>query len=122
MVASTRTVTVAGTTLAHEGSVSERPAETWRGRRNRYFVEEAANMSRFAMAMGAVVHASVLLILLDGGVPSWRVAICGGLFALFAVLQRVFARRTRSEPNCIESALVVTNIAAQVFVVGSATI
>lgn len=122
MAGSTRTVTVAGTTLAQAEGVPERPAETWHGRRNRYFFEEAARMSRFAMAIGGLVHVSVLAVLLAGGVAPWRVVTCGALFVLFAVLQRVFVLKTFTEPHCIESSLIVTNIAAQVFVVGCATL
>ena len=122
MVASTRTVTVAGTTLAAEAGVSERPAETWRGRRNRYFVEEAAKVSRFAIAFGAFVHVAMLAILVDGGVAWWRVAACVGLYVVFAVCHRVFVSKRMLEPECVESSLIAINIASQVFVVGTATL
>ena len=55
MATSTRTVTVAGTELAPQTRVQERPAETWRGRRNRYFVEEASKLTKFALFVGALV-------------------------------------------------------------------
>ena len=69
MATATRIVTTAGTTLANDGGVPEaqRPAsELWRGRRNLYFIQEAQHVSRFAMAMGAVVHAALIGIQLLG--------------------------------------------------------
>jgi len=121
MATATQTVTPAGTSLAREPAVSERPAEAWRGRRNRYFVEEAQKMTRFAMAVGVFVHAAMLALLAAGGVATWRVVAVGTLFVLFGALQRVFRDRTK-DPRCVESALIVVNIAAQLFVVGSATL
>ena len=121
MATATRTVTPAGTTLAREPSVPERPSEAWRGRRNRYFVEEAAKMTRFAMIVGLFVHAGMLAILAAGGVATWRVAAVGALFLAFGALQRMFRDRVQ-DPRCVESALIVTNIAAQLFVIGSATL
>jgi signal transduction histidine kinase len=121
MATATRTVTTAGTTLAREPAVADRPTDAWRGRRNRYFVEEAAKMTRFAMFAGCVVHAGMFAILLAGGVSTWRVAAVGGLFVAFGFLQRAFKERV-SDPACVEGALIVTNIAAQLFVIGSATL
>ena len=121
MATATRTVTTAGMTLAEETRVTERPADAWRGRRNRYFVEEAAKMTRFAMLAGVFVHAAMLAILAAGGVALWRVAAVGTLFALFGGLQRIFHDRTK-DPRCVESALIVINIAAQLFIIGSAAL
>lgn len=121
MATATRTVTPAGTTLAREPSVTDRPTEAWRGRRNRYFVEEAAKMTRFAMLAGLFVHAGMLGILAAGGVATWRWAGVGALFVAFGFLQRAFKERVQ-DPRCVESALIVTNIAAQLFVIGSATL
>lgn len=121
MVTSGPTVAAAGTTLADTSGVSEHRPADWRGRRNRYFVEEAAKMTRFAMGAGLFVHAAMLAILLAGGVATWRVGAVFGLFVLFGALQRVFRERTK-DPRCVEAALIVINIAAQLFVIGSAAL
>jgi signal transduction histidine kinase len=121
MVTAERTALAGGTTLAPATGVSEsRPAD-WRGRRNRYFVEEAAKMTRFAMFAGCFMHLVMLTILSFGGVAPWRVGGIAALFVLFALLQRTFRERTK-DPRCVDSALIVTNIAAQLFVIGSATL
>ncbi|HSN29577.1 MAG TPA: hypothetical protein VLT45_24990, partial [Kofleriaceae bacterium] len=102
--------------------MQERPAETWRGRRNRYFVEEAAKLTKFALVIGALVHFAVLAVLYEGGTDAWRVAVCAGLYAGFVCLQKITVKRTFVHPECVETSLVVTSMAAQVFVVGSASI
>jgi len=122
MATSTRTVTVAGTQLATDSRVQERPAEAWRGRRNKYFVEEAAKLTKFALVIGALVHVAVLAVIYEGGTDAWRVAVCAGLYVGFVLLQRITIKRTFDHPECVETSLVVTSMAAQVFVVGSATI
>ena len=122
MATSTRTVTVAGTQLAPDTRVQERPAETWRGRRNRYFVEEASKLTKFALVFGAFVHLAVLAVLYEGGTDPWRVAVCAGLYGSFVCLQRIMTKRLAAQPECVETSLVVTSMAAQVFVVGSASI
>jgi signal transduction histidine kinase len=121
MVTSQRTAAATGTSLATSAAVAENRPADWRGRRNRYFVEEATRMTRFAMAGGMIVHATMLWILAAGGLPLWRVAVLAALFCLFGALQRMFRDRTK-DPRCVESALIVINIAAQLFVIGSATL
>jgi signal transduction histidine kinase len=121
MVTSERTVAAAGTSLANKTRVAENRPADWRGRRNRYFIEEATKMTRFAMVGGLVVHAAMLWILAAGGVSSWRVVAVAALFCVFGGLQRMFRERT-TDPRCVEAALIVINIAAQLFVIGSAAL
>jgi signal transduction histidine kinase len=121
MVTSERTVAAAGTSLANKMGVSENRPADWRGRRNRYFVEEASKMTRIAMMGGLLVHMAMLWILTAGGLAMWRVGAVAGVFCVFGVLQRMFRERT-TDPRCVESALIVINIAAQLFVIGSATL
>lgn len=78
-------------------------------------------MTRFAMVGGLLVHAAMLWILAAGGLAIWRVVAVAGLFCVFGALQRLFRERT-SDPRCVEAALIVINIAAQLFVIGSATL
>lgn len=104
MATATRIVTTAGTTLAHDGVVPEaqRPAsDVWRGRRNLYFIQEAQHVSRFAMAMGAVVHAALIGILLLSDYPLWRVLAIAGGFCIFGATQLVFISKATREERCI---------------------
>ena len=124
MVAATHTVIAAGTTLATDPRVHEssRPIDAWRGRRNLYFLEESRTMTWWAMAIGALVHAAVLGILVHADYPTWRVIAVGGLYVGFVAAQRVFLSKARDDARCVEGALIGTNIAAQLFVVGSAAL
>lgn len=123
MATATRTVTTAGTTLATQPVVPEtpRPADVWRGRRNSYFLEEARTVARWAMLVGAVVHAAIIAILWDADYPAWRWVAIGAVYIVFMGLQRVLIRKARQE-QCIEVSFTAINIAAQLFVVGSATL
>ena len=123
MTTTTRTVTTAGTTLATDGSVSEspRPADVWRGRRNRYFLEEARTFSRWAMLLGAFVHAALIGILAVSDYPLWRVITLAGMYIAFSICQRTFIRRAR-EDKCVETSFIGMNVVAQLFVMGCATL
>ena len=123
MATATRTVTSAGTTLAQPAAVSESPrhADIWRGRRNAHFLEETRTITRWAVLLGGLVHAAAIAILLHAGYPGWRLAAIGGLFLVFAGLQRFMLARARQE-QCVEAAFTVMNVAAQLFVVGCATL
>jgi signal transduction histidine kinase len=79
-------------------------------------------MTRFAMAIGAFVHIAMLAIILDGGVAPWRIAACAGLYGVFAGCHRVFVGKRLQHPECVESSLIAMNIAAQLFVIGTATL
>jgi signal transduction histidine kinase len=123
MATATRTISTAGTTLAPDPAVSEspRPADVWRGRRNFYFVEETRSLARWAITLGAFVHAAVVALLVHAGYTLWRVLAVAGIYVAFAALQRFFIRRAREE-HCIEASFTAINVAAQLFVVGSATL
>jgi signal transduction histidine kinase len=123
MATATRTVTTAGTTLATDGAVTESPraSDVWRGRRNLYFIEQTRSITRWAMLLGAVVHAGSIAILAHAGYPLWRVLGVGGLFVTFTILQRFAITRARRE-QCIEASFTAINVAAQLFVVGCAAL
>ena len=130
MTTATRTVRTSGTTLALETGVSAhasatdvpRSADVWRGRRNFFFFEEARNMSRWAMAIGGVVHAGMLAILLVADYPVWRVATIGILYIAFMGVQRLTFNRAQADEKCVEGSFIGTNLCAQLFVVSCATL
>lgn len=125
MATATRTVTTAGTTLATAPAVSEsaRPSsDVWRGRRNLYFIEEAKTVTRWAVALGALVHVSVLCLLVNAEYPTWRIVALGGLYCMFSLVQRIFVTRARQHERCIEASFIGMNVTAQVFVVGCAAL
>jgi signal transduction histidine kinase len=123
MTTTTRTVTSAGTTLAPGASVSDapRPADVWRGRRNLAFLEEARTFSRWAIMLGALIHASVIAILISADYPAWRVVTLASMYVVFSICQRTFVRRAREE-DCVETSFIGMNVVAQLFVMGCATL
>lgn len=123
MATATRTVTTAGTALAPGAGVTEspRPSDVWRGRRNFYFIEETRSITRHAMLIGAFVHAGTIAILADAGYPTWRWVGVGAVYVFFATLQRIFISRAR-RTECLEASFTAINVAAQLFVVGCATL
>lgn len=127
MTTATRLVTAAGTTLAHDPGVSasassDVPRTAWRGRRNFFFLEEAAALSRWAMAVGALVHAATLAILLVADYPVWRVAAIGGIYVVFASVQRFTSNRARADEKCLEGSFIGMSLCAQLFVTTCATL
>src|SRR5690242_14162981 len=122
MATATRTVTAAGTTLATDAAVTEpRPSDVWRGRRNIYFIEEAKTVSRWAMFFGALVHAGSIAILANAHYPAWRIIALGGLYLVFAAIQRLFILRGQDE-KCVEASFIGINLTAQIFVLVCATL
>src|SRR5277367_1667198 len=95
--------------------------ETWRGRRNTAIVEEVQSMPLVMAVGGATVHAVLLAIFVDAGLPAWRVASVGAAFVVFTAMQRVMVRKARQE-RCIEVPFVALSVGAQLFVVTSAAL
>src|SRR5262245_7009967 len=123
MTTATRTVTPPGTSLANRASVPEspRPADVWRGRRNVLFVEEARRFSRWAIALGAFVHAAIIAIMIVDEYPSWRVIALASMYVGFATCQRLFVRRAADE-KCVEASFIGINLTSQLFIISSAAI
>src|SRR5690606_22287957 len=121
MTPATRTMTAPGTSLATSAGVSEshRHTDVWRGRRNYFFLEEARTVSRWAMAMGALVHAATLTIFAVSDYPRCRVALPAALCVVFTAAQRAFISRARRHKN-IEPSFIGLSLCAQVFVVSCA--
>ena len=122
MATTSKTVTAAGTTLANSTAVPEpRPADVWRGRRNHFFIEEARSVTRWAMLLGAAIHAALILILAHAEYPTWRIVGVGAAYLTFATLQRFIIKRAQDE-RCLEASMIGMNVAAQLFVVGCASL
>src|SRR4051812_10822183 len=106
MATATRIMPGAGTTLAADGVVPEAPrpaaADVWRGRRNLYFIQEAQNVSRWVMLLGALVHAGLIAILVTANYPLWRILSIAGLFTVFGGTQRLFIHKGRTQERCVE--------------------
>jgi signal transduction histidine kinase len=112
-----------GTTLANAPGVPESlsSADLWRGRRNLYFLQETRSISRWAMSLGVLVHAGLIVILLHAGYPTWRVLGVGGIYVVFAVIQGSLIRRAQRQ-SALESAFISLNLAAQLFVILCASV
>jgi signal transduction histidine kinase len=129
MTTATRTVTTAGTSLAQGPSVAasaasgtDLPRDVWRGRRNFFFIEEARSTSRWAMAVGSVVHAATVAILAIADYPSWRVISIGALYIVFILAQRLTFTRAQADEKCVEGSFIGMNLTAQLFVTTCATL
>jgi len=82
-----------GTSLAPAPSVGDpRPADIWRGQRNRFLIEEARTTGTWLHLAGGVVQLALLLIFLDADYPAWRVIAAAGVFVTFALLQKGWIR------------------------------
>ena len=114
---------VAGTSLARTidvvAAADPSPAEIWRGHRNRFFVEQARVSSRWVMAVGAIVQAAIVLTMLAAGYPTWRALAVGALYLVFTTVKSLLGTK---DVHCVETSFVGINLAAQLFVVGSAAL
>jgi signal transduction histidine kinase len=82
-----------GTSLAPGAAVGDpRPADIWRGQRNRFMIEDGRATGQWLHLAGGIVQLAVLLIFLDAGYPTWRAAGAAGVFVGFALLQTYWLR------------------------------
>jgi signal transduction histidine kinase len=125
MVTATKTVDAAGTTLAHDSRVPpgfrSAPDAVWRSQRDQFFITEARGTTRMMVGAGIFVQAALLGIFAYAGYPSWRIGALLAIYVTFLVAHAVIMRTTR-ESSCVEQAFIMMNLAAQLFVVGSAAL
>src|SRR5215470_14678409 len=77
-----------GTSLAQGAAVGDpRPADIWRGQRNRFLIEEGRSTGKWMHAAGGLVQLALLLIYLDAGYPAWRAVTAFCAFIIFATVQ-----------------------------------
>lgn len=112
-----------GTTLAEPLPMasfrSQFSADAWRSQRDRFFVKEARKTTRFTIGLGVIVQVATLGIFWHADYPSWRIAALVGLYSAFVVAHKVIIGCT-NDPQKVASAFIQMNVAAELFIVGSA--
>jgi drug/metabolite transporter superfamily protein YnfA len=107
---------LSGTSLAHAKAVGDpRPADVWRGQRNRFLIEDARNTGQWMHAFGGIVQLVMLLIFLDAGYPGWRIAAVAGVFITFALIQKSWIHRSYDAPT-FDRVFIAINLSAQTMV------
>jgi signal transduction histidine kinase len=84
-------------------------------------MQEARAVHPWVMLGGAIVHATVLAILVHAGADAWRIVTVGASYLAFATGQRFLSRKVADE-QCVEAAFIAMNIGAQLMVVCNATV
>jgi signal transduction histidine kinase len=105
-----------GTLLAPAASVGDpRPADVWRGQRNRFLIEDSRNAGRWIHVCGGGIQMAMLLIFLHGGYPQWRIAAAAGVFFTFSIIQRVCVRSSQ-DASSYDRVFIAINLSAQTMV------
>jgi len=105
-----------GTSLAPAMSVGDpRPADVWRGQRNRFLIEDGRVTSQWLHVFGGIVQLATLLIFFDAGYPVWRLFAAGGVFVTFASFQTVWLRSSHDEQS-FDRVFIAINLSAQTMV------
>ena len=110
----------AGTTLATDRPVPP-AAAVWRSQRDRFFLNQARRTTLMMVTAGVAVQSAVVGVLVHAGYPTWRILAMVGIYGTFIIAHRFILMRTR-EADCVEGAFIRMQLAAQLFVVGSATL
>ena len=113
----------AGTTLADaEGMAAPRSLSAdvvWRSQRDRFFLTEARRTTRFTIGAGIFVQLAIIGIFWHAGYPTWRIAAMAGLYVSFVFAHKLILGST-TDPQRVASAFLGMNVAAELFIVGSA--
>jgi signal transduction histidine kinase len=114
---------LAGTSLAAGPGVAEEPSgkDAWRTQRDRFFIAEARRSTLMTVGLGVLVHGAVVTIIWAADYPSWRVCALAGLYLAFATSHRLIMALT-TDPSRTASAFIFMNVAAQLFIIGSASL
>jgi signal transduction histidine kinase len=105
-----------GTSLAPAGSVGDpRPADIWRGQRNRFLIEDGRVTGQWLHVFGGLVQLVTFLIFFDAGYPVWRLAAAGGVFVTFAAIQTIWLRTSHDEMS-FDRVFIAINLSAQTMV------
>jgi signal transduction histidine kinase len=105
-----------GTSLAPALSVGDpRPADVWRGQRNRFLIEDGRATSQWLHVFGGLIQLATLLIFYDAGYPVWRLFAAGGVFVTFASFQTVWLRSSHDEQS-FDHVFIAINLSAQIMV------
>lgn len=105
-----------GTSLAQDVGVADpRPADIWRGQRNRFLIEDGRSTGQRLHLAGGSVQLALALIFLDAGYPVWRVATASAVFVAFALLQQGWLRTLRDALS-YDRVFIGVNLSAQTMV------
>ena len=105
-----------GTSLAAGAGVGEpRPADIWRGQRNRFLIEDSRTAGRWIHLFGGAIQMVMLSIFLRGGYPPWRVAAATAVFCTFSVAQKLWIRTARDAMS-FDRVFIGINLSAQTMV------
>lgn len=105
-----------GTSLAQDGSVGDpRPADIWRGQRNRFLAEDGRATGQWLHIAGGGVQLALLLIFIDAGYPTWRAVSATGVFATFALVQMLWLRSSHDAAS-FDRVFIGVNLSAQTMV------
>ncbi|HMG21645.1 MAG TPA: ATP-binding protein [Kofleriaceae bacterium] len=92
-----------------------RPADIWRGQRNRFLIEDARTTGQWLHFAGGAVQLIMLLIFLDAGYPAWRVVSATAVFVMFALIQKAWIRSSH-DAQSFDRVFIGINLSAQTMV------
>jgi signal transduction histidine kinase len=102
-----------GTSLAQVAGVGDpRPADLWRGQRNRFLIEEARTTGTWMHLVGGAVKLVLLFTFLDADYPTWRALGAAGVFVTFALIQTGWIRRSL-DAQSFDRVFIAINLSAQ---------
>lgn len=105
-----------GTSLAPGATVGDpRPADVWRGQRNRFLIEDGRSTGQWLHAAGGIVQLALALIFLDAGYPTWRVVAAAAVFVAFALAQQAWIRSAQDALS-FDRVFIGINLSAQTMV------
>src|SRR5262245_33094398 len=105
-----------GTPLAAPGNVGDpRPADIWRGQRNRFLIEDARHTGQWLHLAGGLVQLALLMIFVDAGYPTWRVIAGAAVFVAFAMIQKGWIRSSHDALS-FDRVFIGMNLSAQTMV------
>jgi len=105
-----------GTPLAPPDDVGDpRPADIWRGQRNRFLLEDARTTGRWMHLQGCLVQLAVLLIFAHAGYPTWRLLAGGAVWFGFTVVQKAWIHSSR-DAQSYDRVFIGINLSAQIMV------
>ena len=105
-----------GTSLANVDPVGDpRPADVWRGQRNRFLIEDARATGQRMHLLGGAIQLAIYLVFLDAGYPVWRVITAGAVFVSFALIQGAWFRSAH-DSQTFDRVFIGINLSAQTMV------
>jgi signal transduction histidine kinase len=105
-----------GTSLAVADPVGDpRPADVWRGQRNRFLIEDARATGQRMHLLGGTVQIAIYLVFLDAGYPLWRVITAAAVFVSFAMIQGAWLRSSH-DAQTFDRVFIGINLTAQTMV------